>query len=72
MAYFVSYKLSIPSHSDHESNVILRHTHPILWAANPPDAAKDSNIHTTLMWWIEIDDNLCENPAVKKWVNIEE
>jgi hypothetical protein len=67
MAYFVVYRLS---QSPSPSNVILRRTHPIVWAANPPPAAREAGMVTTLLWWTEIPDEVIA-PA-EKWCVIED
>lgn len=73
MAYFVVYEHVIPPNGRRlPSNVILRKSHPVVWAANPPSVAREQGIDTHLRWWIEIPDALADDPAVQKWCGIED
>jgi len=74
MAYFVVYELHREGHRmmSMSGNKILLNTHPLVWAARPPEIAERMRILTTILWWIEVPDEIVNNPDVIKWCGTED
>lgn len=75
MAWFVAYTLrkkgDRTTDADRDPlNVILRKTHPVIWAANPPPAAKKVGQVTYLLFFQEIPDEIAE--MKQNWCNVED
>jgi hypothetical protein len=74
MAYFVVYELTSEGKRLTPSlpprNVVLRQTHPVVWAANPPPAAGAAQVNTALLFWEEIPDDLI--PTAERWCGVED
>ena len=71
MAYFVTYYtrtsdgvMSIPS------NVFLKETHPIEWAANPSKASREVGLITFLLFWEEVPPHLLKE--AEGWCGVED
>lgn len=74
MPYLVVYEMSYEGKRkpDMTLNVILRNTHPVVWAANPPEASSNSGLITRLRFFAEIPEYIANDPTVAKWCGIEE
>lgn len=59
-----TYKASNPS------NIILRNTHPVVWAARP-EPKYDEFYLTTLLFWTEIPEDVAKAADDALWVHIE-
>ena len=71
MAYLVTYYTKSPDGVETlPTNIILRETHPVTWAANPPEMARELKQTTILMFWVEIPDYLLDE--VTDWCDIED
>jgi len=71
MAYCVTYYTKSPEGIETiPSNIILRRTHPVIWAANPLEIAKELKQTTVLMFWMEIPDYFVDE--VNSWCEIED
>ena len=70
MAFLVTYYTKSPEGVETlPTNIILLETHPIVWAANPPEMAKELRQITILMFWAEIPDYLIDEAS--EWCEIE-
>lgn len=71
-AWFVTFQLSQEGRDMGVMNKILWHTHPTIWAANPPEIARQEKIVTTLLFFCEIPRMVAEQVAATGWCGVEE
>ena len=71
MAFFVTYYTKSPEGVEAlPTNIILKETHPVIWATNPSDIARELKHTTILMFWEEVPDYLLN--YIGNWCEIED
>ena len=70
MAFLVTYELRRGGVVEAgPSNIILKKTHPVVWAANPGIEAKKARLITYLLFFAEIPDDVIN--GAETWCSIE-